>query len=530
VTSLATWRRQIESNRRIVIIGAAVLALICSLLVTWSFGSAIADTNPSAGADVPADQLQMINAAAASCPVLTPARLAGQVMANSGFTSTAKENGRSGIAGLTDDAWKRWAPRPGADRNSARDNIDALAHAMCDLVGELRSRQIGGDLWRLSLASFTAGVPSVTKAGGVPTGAAANYVAAVDSYTNWYAQQRAFGGSGTVSASASPTPLAGARPVPEAYLQPVLAAGTVCPAVTPARIAAQLMAQSGFNPNKLSSVGQAGIAQFRQQTWATYNLTPLATPWEAPGAILVLGRAMCDLVSQVSKAEPQADAWAAALSAFEWGVTSVAQAGAPTDANRTFAAQVNSYVAYYSADPRLSAKATIDPTTTPSTSSAPASRPATPTPTNPSVTDGPPVPGTRSAYGTIQAESYSGHSAIQLENCVDTGGGQDVGYLGLEDWLEYSKVDFGSAGATKFFVRFASDLPSGMSGLIEVRIDSRSAAPVGSAAVGRTGGWQNWITVPANTTKVTGVHTVYLTFFSSSQWEIGNINWFTFQH
>ena len=51
---------------------------------------------------------------------------------------------------------------------------------------------------------------------------------------------------------------------------------------------------------------------------------------------------------------------------------------------------------------------------------------------------------------------------------------------------------------------------------------------VGSAAVGNTGGWQNWITVSANLTKVTGVHTLYLTFASSSGWEIGNINWFTF--
>jgi len=525
VTSLAAWRRQINSNRRIVIGAAAVLALICSVLVIGSFGSATADTNPSAGAEVPTDQLQMINAAAASCPVLTPARLAGQVMANSGFKSTAKENGRSGIAGLTDDAWRRWAPRPGADRTGVRDNIEALAHAMCDFAGELRSIRIGGDLWRTSLAAFTVGVPAVTKAGGVPTGAAANYVAEVDSYTNWYAQQRAFGGAGTTS----PTPLAvaaaRARPVPEAYLQSILAAGSVCPAVTPARVAAQLMAQSGFNPNKLSGVGQEGIAQFREKVWATYNLTPLATPWDAPAAVPVLGRAMCDLVSQESKVEPQADAWTAALSAFEWGVTSVAQAGAPTDANRTFAAQVNSYVAYYSADPRLSAAATVDPT-----ASAPASNPATTTPPKPTVTYAPPAPGTRSAYATIQAESYSGHSAIQVENCSDTGGGQDVGYLGMQDYLEYNKVDFGSTGATKFFVRFASDLPTGMSGLVEVRIDSRSNAPVGSAAVGRTGGWQNWITVPANITKVTGVHTVFLTFFSSSQWEIGNINWITFQH
>jgi hypothetical protein len=53
---------------------------------------------------------------------------------------------------------------------------------------------------------------------------------------------------------------------------------------------------------------------------------------------------------------------------------------------------------------------------------------------------------------------------------------------------------------------------------------------VGSAAVSGTGGWQSWMTVPANISRVTGVHTVYLTFVSSSGWEIANINWFTFEH
>jgi hypothetical protein len=39
---------------------------------------------------------------------------------------------------------------------------------------------------------------------------------------------------------------------------------------------------------------------------------------------------------------------------------------------------------------------------------------------------------------------------------------------------------------------------------------------VGSFAVANTGGWTSWRTIPANITKVTGTHTVYLEFVSGA--------------
>jgi hypothetical protein len=148
------------------------------------------------------------------------------------------------------------------------------------------------------------------------------------------------------------------------------------------------------------------------------------------------------------------------------------------------------------------------------------------TPTTP-----PPTGGTGTgAYATIQAESYNNQSGTQLETCTDTGGGQDVGWLANGDWAEYDNVAFGSTAATQFKARVASGAASGVSGLVEVRIDSRSNAPVGSFAVGNTGGWQTWTTVPANISAVTGTHTVYLTFTSGQPADFVNANWFTFAH
>jgi Carbohydrate binding module (family 6)/Glycosyl hydrolases family 16 len=133
-----------------------------------------------------------------------------------------------------------------------------------------------------------------------------------------------------------------------------------------------------------------------------------------------------------------------------------------------------------------------------------------------------------SAYGTLQAEAYSGQSGTITEATTDTGGGQDVGALANGDWLKYSSVDFGSTPATQFKARVASGAAGGVSGLVEVRLDSRSNAPIGSFAIANTGGWQSWRTVPANIAGTTGVHDVYLTFTSGQPADFVNVNWFTF--
>ena len=76
----------------------------------------------------------------------------------------------------------------------------------------------------------------------------------------------------------------------------------------------------------------------------------------------------------------------------------------------------------------------------------------------------------------------------------------------------------------------ASGAAGGVSGLVEVVLDNPANAPVGSFAVGNTGGWSSWRTVPANIASVTGTHDVYLEFSSGAG---GNppfvsLHWFNF--
>lgn len=142
----------------------------------------------------------------------------------------------------------------------------------------------------------------------------------------------------------------------------------------------------------------------------------------------------------------------------------------------------------------------------------------------------PPPSGNRDAYSAIQAESYDSQSGVIPETTTDTGGGQDIGSLANGDWALYKGVNFGSTAATQFYARVASGAAGGVSGLVEVRLDSRGNAPIGSFALANTGGWQSWKTIPANISSVTGTHDVYLTFTSGQPADFVNVNWFDFGH
>ncbi|MGH3878968.1 MAG: glycoside hydrolase family 16 protein [Actinophytocola sp.] len=139
-----------------------------------------------------------------------------------------------------------------------------------------------------------------------------------------------------------------------------------------------------------------------------------------------------------------------------------------------------------------------------------------------------PPPGGGDAYSRLEAENFQQQNGLQVEGTADAGGGSHVGWVANGDWARYDDIDFGSSPARQFSARVASGAAGGVSGLVEVRLDSRSNAPIGSFAVGNTGGWQSWRTVPANISGVTGVHDVFLTYTSGQPADFVNVNWFTF--
>jgi hypothetical protein len=155
------------------------------------------------------------------------------------------------------------------------------------------------------------------------------------------------------------------------------------------------------------------------------------------------------------------------------------------------------------------------PTSQPPTSQPPASQPPG---------------GGFDAYSRIEAERYSAQNGVGVEPTTDTGGGQNIASLANGDWVRFDRVNFGSSAPTNFQVRVASGAAGGVSGLIQIRIGSPTAPPIGNLAVANTGGWQSWRTVPGNVGGVTGEQTVYVTFDSGQPADFVNLNWFTFVH
>lgn len=119
---------------------------------------------------------------------------------------------------------------------------------------------------------------------------------------------------------------------------------------------------------------------------------------------------------------------------------------------------------------------------------------------------------------------------MTVQATTDTGGGQNITTVGNGDWSLFQNVNFGTTAAQQFHARVAGGAAGGVSGLVEVRLDSQTAAPIGSFSVANSGGWQAWKTVPANISAVTGTHNVYLTFTSGQPADYVNVNWFDFGH
>ncbi|MFY1672094.1 RICIN domain-containing protein [Plantactinospora sp. WMMB334] len=368
------------------------LAILSAVAASIGWGISVADESDLTGRPVPDDQMTAIVTAARSCPMLTPARLAGQLMVESGLNSSATGtvSGGRGIAGLDDGDWEKWAPWPRARRADTSANIFALAHQVCDFSGQVRLAEVPGEQWRLSLAAFRSGLEAVRTAGGVPE-SAIEYVDKAGRYANYYAKLPQFGDPRAAQLAPTGSP-ASVKPLPDTYVQPVVAAGKVCRQLSPAAAAAVLMAASQLNPNLLGPDGEQGIAQFRADLWQRYGPRN-ASAWDPAAAIPAMGAALCGMLKELSGLE--GDPYLLALAAFRTGPDAVRQTGGTPDAaTQTFLRDVASYTSYYALDTRLTTKPVAPPAAVPprAPTSAPSAPPQAVQGTKPTAPDKKPAP------------------------------------------------------------------------------------------------------------------------------------------
>ncbi len=119
---------------------------------------------------------------------------------------------------------------------------------------------------------------------------------------------------------------------------------------------------------------------------------------------------------------------------------------------------------------------------------------------------------------TIQAESYSAMSGIQVEACTDSGGGSNVGYIETADWMAYNSISIPTTGTYRIEYRVASASGGG-----RLSLDLNAGATVlGMLDIPSTGGWQNWTTISHNVTINAGTYNFGI-YAQAGGW---NINWF----
>jgi murein DD-endopeptidase MepM/ murein hydrolase activator NlpD len=143
----------------------------------------------------------------------------------------------------------------------------------------------------------------------------------------------ALGGLGTQHAGAQGTLRPGV--VPTAYEALILRAAQTCAGVTAPLLAAQLDAESGWNPNSVSPVGAQGLAQFIPGTWVGEGVDGdgdgIRDPFNPADAIASQASFMCKLLAAVSTDRGlMGDPLALALAAYNAGLGAVQKyAGVP---------------------------------------------------------------------------------------------------------------------------------------------------------------------------------------------------------
>lgn len=116
------------------------------------------------------------------------------------------------------------------------------------------------------------------------------------------------------------------------------------------------------------------------------------------------------------------------------------------------------------------------------------------------------------------AENIIASSILQAESTSDEGGGQSLGYCDAGAYAEYN-INVKKAGDYEVTARVASLQGSGA---FSVLVDGQALAAFRAV---NTGGWQNWVTLDAQTVSLTeGEHKLRIEYTESGS----NLNWLRF--
>lgn len=121
--------------------------------------------------------------------------------------------------------------------------------------------------------------------------------------------------------------------------------------------------------------------------------------------------------------------------------------------------------------------------------------------------------------GKIEAENYSSMYGVIPEPTQDVNGGLNVGYIELNDWLDYN-VNVASTGIYTVNFRVATPFAGE-----QLQLKSSDGSILTTVNIPQTGSFQTWKTVSANISLKAGTQTIRVYSSKDGWW---NINWLEF--
>jgi hypothetical protein len=116
----------------------------------------------------------------------------------------------------------------------------------------------------------------------------------------------------------------------------------------------------------------------------------------------------------------------------------------------------------------------------------------------------------------VEAENWTTMFGVQTENCSDTGGTLDVGWIDKGDWMDYA-LTVGTSGSYTLNLRLASPYSGA-----QLLVKNNSGNILSTVNIPTTGGFQKWQTVSVPVQLIAGKQTLRLESNSTAGW---NINW-----
>ena len=124
--------------------------------------------------------------------------------------------------------------------------------------------------------------------------------------------------------------------------------------------------------------------------------------------------------------------------------------------------------------------------------------------------------------GNLQAEDYWQESGLNIENCYDVGGGQNLSYMHQGDYAKYL-VHVGESGKYNIKARVSSSYSGGLFNLV-LSDDSSDDTILNNFQVPNTGGWQNWQTIEKDFELMQGSYELTMNVTGNEF----NLNWIEF--